>query len=95
MVAAASPHRPILATVVSRIRDSGGQRNAAPGCVGGRSAEPQIDAMAPSAGGRRMAVVTIPIVTELPQVLEPVTVDTFAGGKPIVPAPPIRRLIVD
>jgi hypothetical protein len=42
-----------------------------------------------------MLGMTIPIVTELPRILEPVTVDAFAGGKPIVPVPPTKRPIVD
>ena len=48
--------------------------------------------------GRRSTIVdmTLPIVTELPLVLEPVTADTFAGGTRIVaPAPIPMRPIVD
>jgi hypothetical protein len=48
--------------------------------------------------GRRSTIVdmTLPIVTELPLVLEPVTADTFAGGTRIVaPAPIPTRPIVD
>ena len=44
-----------------------------------------------------MLGMTIPIVTELPAVLEPTTADTFmAGDGPVAPLPPIRaRRIVD
>ena len=40
---------------------------------------------------------TIPIVTELPRVLEAITADTFiAGGRPVTPLPPVRtRRIFD
>jgi hypothetical protein len=44
-----------------------------------------------------MVAMTVPIVTELPAVLEPTTADTFnAGDTPVIPLPPVRsRRIVD
>jgi hypothetical protein len=50
-----------------------------------------------AAGEERMPTMTMPIVTELPRVLEPTTADTFiAGDTPVVPAPAVRsRRIVD
>lgn len=38
---------------------------------------------------------TIPIVTELPLLLEPVTADSFIAGKPLTPLPAASHRIVD
>jgi hypothetical protein len=48
-------------------------------------------------GPGTILAMTIPTVTELPQVLEAITADTFiAGDKPVTPLPPVRaRRIVD
>jgi hypothetical protein len=48
-------------------------------------------------GTGTILAMTIPTVTELPQVLEAITADTFIGGpQQIAPLPPVRtRRIVD
>ncbi len=48
-------------------------------------------------GARRMIAMTVPIVTELPPVLEPVTADTFLGAvQPLAGLAPVStRRIVD
>jgi hypothetical protein len=62
-----------------------------------RSTDPRFEPMAGCPPGRSIVVMTMPIVTELPPVLEPVTADTFFGAiRPLsVLATVSSRRIVD
>ena len=62
-----------------------------------RAQDPQPRPMESAPGAGTILAMTIPTVTELPQVLEAITADTFiVGDKPVTPLPLIRtRRIID